>query len=293
MPDPDFCTTSNSNGLSIGANNYTTPYISSGASGVTSTTGSPTSVCLPGSGSIASIGWLDTIPDGQTVNQATIPTRISQHLETLLTGFGARMPMSPQDRAQTDPTEYALNLRKLQTAINNEYCYYYKCYSYALPAFLTAVIANPSNADNKYVLTPASGTPGQDGYVAATYQSSDYLPGTVATLKQNCKNLNRILYQIVSMLQALATKNGSILNGYTNELSGLNGGGDGTLSSVREGLLKQMTLLQDANTGVDLKAAMIDYTNEKNSASRNMMALYGFLNIVAVGMLVYLYRSSK
>jgi hypothetical protein len=43
----------------------------------------------------------------------------------------------------------------------------------------------------------------------------------------------------------------------------------------------------------NVKTAMMDYTIEKNNASRNMLAVYGFLNIVAVGMLYYMYSSIK
>jgi hypothetical protein len=43
----------------------------------------------------------------------------------------------------------------------------------------------------------------------------------------------------------------------------------------------------------DLKSAMVDYTVEKNSSSRNLLAIYGFMNIVAAGLIFYLYRTAK
>jgi hypothetical protein len=41
------------------------------------------------------------------------------------------------------------------------------------------------------------------------------------------------------------------------------------------------------------KQSMIDYTMEKNSSSRNLLAVYGFMNIVAVGLLFYMYKAAK
>jgi hypothetical protein len=53
-----------------------------------------------------------------------------------------------------------------------------------------------------------------------------------------------------------------------------------------------MRKLQNSEMETNAKSAMIDYTVEKNSSSRNLLAIYGFMNIVAVGMLVYLYRAA-
>ena len=40
-----------------------------------------------------------------------------------------------------------------------------------------------------------------------------------------------------------------------------------------------------------LRKEMVEYSVEKNKAATNMLALYGFLNLTAVGLLIYIYRS--
>jgi hypothetical protein len=65
------------------------------------------------------------------------------------------------------------------------------------------------------------------------------------------------------------------------------------LDTMRTQLIAHSTQLQSASLETDVQTAMIDYTLEKNASSRNLLAVYGFMNIVAVGLLFYLYRSSK
>ena len=91
--------------------------------------------------------------------------------------------------------------------------------------------------------------------------------------------LNSILNQILQILQAVIYKSGSSMPDY--------------YQSARDRLLSEMRKLENTDIEKDAKKSMLDYTVEKNSASRNLLSMYGFLNVVAIGMLVYLYRSSK
>jgi hypothetical protein len=40
-----------------------------------------------------------------------------------------------------------------------------------------------------------------------------------------------------------------------------------------------------------LRKDMLSYSEEKNRAATSLLALYGFLNLTAVGLLIYIYRS--
>lgn len=44
-------------------------------------------------------------------------------------------------------------------------------------------------------------------------------------------------------------------------------------------------------SGVHLRKDMLDYSQEKNRSATSLLALYGFLNLTAVGLLIYIYRS--
>ena len=228
-----------------------------------------TGVAITSSTLIANCGALATTTNGVTTVAASDDT-ISSYVSALVTKPNLTPPTytqlskykAPSGGGGTDPAAaYAAAASSLRTSINNEYCYYYRCYAYALPKLLNQI---------------ASATPG------------DY-----SVLKNNCQDLNRIMTQILQVLGKITDQRTLTVTGYytdgTGDVSRLNT----EITTIQERLTKQMTALQSNSLDTDLKAAMVDYTTEKNSSSRNMMAIYGFLNIVAVGMLVYLYRSSK
>ena len=58
-------------------------------------------------------------------------------------------------------------------------------------------------------------------------------------------------------------------------------------------LQKQAAILKDKSSTTELYKRMVEYTEEKNKANRNLLSLYSFLNVVALGMLVYVYRASS
>jgi len=149
----------------------------------------------------------------------------------------------------------------LRNSIKAEYCYYYYRYQFALTQLLTHA---------------------SRGVTAGSAYS---------TLMANTKILNSKLNQILQVLQALVSSRSASLTGYESDsaLQTL----DGDISTARSNLQSHSQTLQNRNMESDVKSAMIDYTLEKNSSSRNLLAVYGFMNIVALGMLFYLYRAAK
>ena len=65
------------------------------------------------------------------------------------------------------------------------------------------------------------------------------------------------------------------------------------LDDARGKLASHSNILQNNDLKADVQAAMVDYSIEKNSSSRNLLAVYGFLNVVAAGLLFYLYTNTK
>jgi len=155
---------------------------------------------------------------------------------------------------------------KLRTNIESEYCFYYKRYIYILTEVLQ--IAASSNTRN---LASDSG-----------YQEK----------KANTEAINAKLNQILQILQGLINSRLRSLNQYYGQNSGVNQVNQ-ELDQNRQDLLRHTNLLKNHELEKDVQSAMITYTIEKNSSSRNLMAIYGFLNIVAVGMIFYLYRNAR
>ena len=59
-----------------------------------------------------------------------------------------------------------------------------------------------------------------------------------------------------------------------------------------EGLQGDMDSLNSKNY-VDLKKHMVEITQEKNKVASNYLGLYGFLNLVAIGLLIYVSAGAK
>ncbi len=58
-------------------------------------------------------------------------------------------------------------------------------------------------------------------------------------------------------------------------------------------LNKQNKPISSTEGAIKIKKEMVKYTEEKARHSDNLLKLYGFLNIVVVGLLVYIYKASS
>jgi hypothetical protein len=59
-----------------------------------------------------------------------------------------------------------------------------------------------------------------------------------------------------------------------------------------EGLQNELSAL-NSNSYLELRKHMVEMTEEKNRVASNYLGLYGFLNLVAVGLLIYMSAGSK
>jgi hypothetical protein len=155
--------------------------------------------------------------------------------------------------------EFATRSSALRTSMRAEYCWYYNRYFWALTQILTK--ASQSGA----VIDPI--------------------------LKVNTAILNSKLNGILLVMK-------STINSRMNQLNGYYTAGDvnsqnGALDTARKRLAAHSKILQNNDLQSDVQSAMIQYSIEKNSSSRNLLAIYGFMNIVAVGLLFYLYTHTK
>jgi hypothetical protein len=64
-----------------------------------------------------------------------------------------------------------------------------------------------------------------------------------------------------------------------------------SISNNVDSLEKNRKDLTSSDVASRLKARMLEYTDEKNAYANQMLAMYGFANLIAVGLLFYIYRS--
>ena len=218
---------------------------------------------------------LSCLPNGGTgfssgdVNSKGIvsTTVVNSHVTTLLQRADAVPISAPADSVNpnTNPaSNFAVKANALRTAIQSEYCFYYTRYNYLLTQLLTLAVTDGTN------------------FAAAPY----------TTYKSNVIRLNSLLNQILQVMQGIVNSRSDALDTYYSSTSGVNSLNT-ELDVARSSLVSHMGKLQDSDMEQNVKTSMVEYTLEKNKSSRNLLAIYGFMNIVAVGMLVYLYRSSK
>lgn len=240
--------------------NSTGNYVVNNYTTTKDSSGNSNTSCLPTAGTPP----VSSFPTA-SINSATgnvTDAAISAQVNTWLTRNNAIAPniLTPTNN---DPIAiFAKQSEKLRNLIKAEYCYYQNRYAYILNTYLT-------NA-------------------ASTSTSS-----IAEKQKASVINLNSVLNQILQVYQALInSRNTTISTYYTNAGMNINSLNDDVTKS-RTSLQKQSTILQNAKLETDVQSAMVEYSIEKNQSSRNLLVIYGFMNLVAAGLIVYLYRSTR
>jgi len=159
-----------------------------------------------------------------------------------------------------DPlSTYVSKDRKLQDNIKKEYCFYESRYFYALDNFLQSI------ADSSLRGTPTD--------VNSKLDTVKELNGKLSTLTQITNGIAKYRYDTNVQFQG--------------DINSLNV----NLRSRQKKLQEQSEILNKESSSVELYKRMVEYTLEKNNANQNLLTLYGVLNIVALGIIVYIARN--
>jgi hypothetical protein len=210
-----------------------------------------------------------SISDKGVIDNTLLKNHVKKLLDTEMeTGRGKATAAAPETIKQLEemnPAEdFAKVSAKVRDNINKEYCFYYKRYIFILREIL----------------------------MQAATQDASQLGAAYQTKKTNTEALNSKLNQILQIIQAIINFRILSLKNYYGEDTGVNQVNK-YLDMTRGDLINHAKLLKSSAMEKDLKGAMVDYTIEKNSSSRNLLAIYGFMNIVAAGLIFYLYRTAK
>ena len=68
---------------------------------------------------------------------------------------------------------------------------------------------------------------------------------------------------------------------------------DKKIRDKQEKLQKQNSIITSSQATAELNKQMVKFTEQKAKYSNNLLGLYSFLNVVALGLLVYVYKSSS
>lgn len=164
--------------------------------------------------------------------------------------------------AQTVYTFLAADEKAL-AAMKTEFCYYNARYRYSVQQFL------------EYATSTASASAGSNAPTA-----DDWLAAL--------RTLSRRMIDLLDLMLFIGRRREKEYNETSPEVAKRNAD-----------LIMRLNALKDQKAGLDKPTAEVDvsqrmmaYTKEKARANRNLIALYSFLNLVAVGMLFYVYRAT-
>lgn len=152
----------------------------------------------------------------------------------------------------------------LLTNIQSEYCFYEARYKFALEKLFSAI---------------------SQGYLNNT--------GDVQTAVQKYLQLTQSLNQRLNDLT-------QIINGITEDMLSSTTNLEAEIKAFDKQIKEQGAKLQEQNkiissnqAATQLNKQMVKFTEQKGKYSNNLLGLYSFLNVVALGLLVYIYKSAR
>jgi cytochrome c556 len=158
---------------------------------------------------------------------------------------------------------YMQKVEELKTIIRNEYCYYEARYKYAIRTLFT----NISNA-----------TAGATG---ATQANIDKYTNFSVILNRRLQDISQVANAITEDQYLTTQQFQTEINVYNTEIN-----------QYFDTLKKHAAILKKEVPAVELKKRMVEYTREKANAHKNLLSLYFFLDVVALGLLFYVYKAT-
>ncbi len=151
-------------------------------------------------------------------------------------------------------------MRKLQ----QEYCFYYFRYKYCLETLFDKLVNTSKNT---------------------TLSEAD--KSDIQSKLDRAKQFNEKLNDLIQITNYISQKRAAEMRQQNSEVNMLNS----NIASTFETLQQHKKLLEGETSIQDLRKRMVEFSEEKNRSATNLLSLYGFLNLVAIGLLFYISRS--
>lgn len=194
---------------------------------------------------------LQSIYDTLTLNNTHLVSNTSYKQE-LARVANSPTPVDAQAILNNLAQKESTSMQKIQ----EEYCFYYIRYKYTLDTLFQKLVEQAPKADIETRLTTA-------------------------------KTLNERLNDLIQITNYIAQQRAREMRQQDTEINALNS----NLSQTFEVLQGHRRLLDSETSVQDIRKRMVEFTEEKNRSAMNLLSLFGFLNLVAIGLLVYVARS--
>jgi len=163
----------------------------------------------------------------------------------------------------TNPEQYITKQQEFIANVKTEYCYYESRYTYALNQLFTAI---------------ASGYPNSTTAIQTTVQT--YLTMTQG-FNRKLNDLTQIMNATVGVMMTTSSEVDRAITRYNNEIQ-----------EKQKKLDEQNRIINSNEAGMKIKKDMVKYTEEKARNTNNLLKMYCFLNVVTLGLLVYVYKAA-
>lgn len=161
------------------------------------------------------------------------------------------------------PEVYITKQKVFIDGVKAEYCFYESRYKYALNQLFTAI---------------ASGYPTSTPAINTTIRSNMTM---VQKFNQRLNDLTQIMNATVDVMMRVSTNVDNSIRQYNSEIQ-----------TKQQKLDEQNRIINSHEASMRIKKEMVKYTEEKAKHTNNLLNMYAFLNIVAVGLLVYVYKAA-
>jgi len=170
----------------------------------------------------------------------------------------------PDPHTAPTSTAYMAKVNAFLGSVQNEYCWYESRYKYVL---------------NKLFSTVQQGYRSNSGEVQMAIQK--YLKQT--------QDLNKKLNDLTQMAGSITDDILASSDTLSAEVAELNA----HIQDQKVKLDKQNKIISSGEAAATIRKEMVRYTEEKARHSDNLLKMYGFLNIVVLGLLVYVYKAAS
>lgn len=187
-------------------------------------------------------------------------TAITNHITTKLQANN----ILPKDNDV--PAKYNEKMDKFIKYAKEEYTYYYERYKYALSVLFTKII---------------------DTY--RIEQSTTAVPAAVQTALDDVAAMNLKLNDILSVVQTVSTNMHNAAVATNTQVTEMMK----TMLENKDRMEKQGNMIRSNQASSNIQKEMVKYTEEKARYNDNLLKVYSFLNIVALGVLLYVYKAAE
>jgi len=160
----------------------------------------------------------------------------------------------------TNAEAFFTNQKNLLENIKSEYCFYYSMYAYCLQKLLKSI---------------------SDGYLNTANSN------TITTYLNHTQMLNKKMNDLIQIINGVSEEmlqSSSIMDTEIKKF-------DNEARQLQLKLAQQNKIISSSDAVTKLNKEMVKYTEEKNRYTENLLKTYSVLNIVALGLLIYIYKS--